>query len=391
MPGGVPITQPSALVDPAGLLLDEHLLQGRAAPAAELASACSSRRRPARSRARSARLSSIRRHAAPPASSTSTSRGMTSSAKVRGPRLDVEVVLRQAVHGASARRRFLTDCSVYASVGRHEQPWRRAADAVVVGGGTLGAWCAWFLRRAGAGHVVLLEAGTPRARARAAGRPGWSGRRAAPRPRSGWASATRDFYRSQQRESSASTRASSRRATSCRASPRPRSRTARDARSRCSSGSGLDVRWVEADEFDALEPGRGARATSSGASYAPATATSTRRATSSPTRRRCSRPASRSASARRSPGCDLDRGRVVGGRRPSGGPIATERVVLTGGPQLAAVGDARRHADPGRRGPPPGRRHRAAPRPGARAACRWCSTSPRASTGGRRRAGCCGG
>src|SRR3954462_15724430 len=33
------------------------------------------------------------------------------------------------------------------------------ADVVVVGGGTLGAWTSWFLRRAGAGHVVLLEAG----------------------------------------------------------------------------------------------------------------------------------------------------------------------------------------------------------------------------------------
>ena len=32
------------------------------------------------------------------------------------------------------------------------------ADVVVVGGGTVGAWCAWFLRQAGAGHVVLLEA-----------------------------------------------------------------------------------------------------------------------------------------------------------------------------------------------------------------------------------------
>lgn len=34
------------------------------------------------------------------------------------------------------------------------------ADAVVVGGGTIGAWCAYFLRRAGLGKVVLLEAET---------------------------------------------------------------------------------------------------------------------------------------------------------------------------------------------------------------------------------------
>ena len=31
------------------------------------------------------------------------------------------------------------------------------ADAVVVGGGTVGAWCAYFLRRSGVGRVVLLE------------------------------------------------------------------------------------------------------------------------------------------------------------------------------------------------------------------------------------------
>ena len=31
------------------------------------------------------------------------------------------------------------------------------ADAVVVGGGTVGGWCAYFLRRSGLGRVVLLE------------------------------------------------------------------------------------------------------------------------------------------------------------------------------------------------------------------------------------------
>jgi sarcosine oxidase subunit beta len=35
----------------------------------------------------------------------------------------------------------------------------RTADAVVVGGGTVGAWCAYFLREAGLGRVVLLEKG----------------------------------------------------------------------------------------------------------------------------------------------------------------------------------------------------------------------------------------
>jgi sarcosine oxidase subunit beta len=35
----------------------------------------------------------------------------------------------------------------------------QTADAVVVGGGTIGAWCAYFLRQAGLGRVVLLEKG----------------------------------------------------------------------------------------------------------------------------------------------------------------------------------------------------------------------------------------
>src|SRR5690349_13352967 len=41
--------------------------------------------------------------------------------------------------------------------------WRmsrmRTADVVVVGGGTVGAWCAYFLRQAGLAQVVLVEKG----------------------------------------------------------------------------------------------------------------------------------------------------------------------------------------------------------------------------------------
>src|SRR3974377_471000 len=35
----------------------------------------------------------------------------------------------------------------------------RTADAVVVGGGTVGAWCAYFLRAAGLSRVVVVEKG----------------------------------------------------------------------------------------------------------------------------------------------------------------------------------------------------------------------------------------
>src|SRR4051794_22264032 len=55
---------------------------------------------------------------------------------------------------------MLTDCSVYASVRlvpTAQPTLPDTADAVVVGGGTVGGWCAYFLRRSGLEHVVLLE------------------------------------------------------------------------------------------------------------------------------------------------------------------------------------------------------------------------------------------
>jgi sarcosine oxidase, subunit beta len=47
----------------------------------------------------------------------------------------------------------LTDRSVYAIV----EDMGESADVVVVGGGTIGGWCGAFLRNTGAGRVVLLE------------------------------------------------------------------------------------------------------------------------------------------------------------------------------------------------------------------------------------------
>src|SRR5262245_3892868 len=41
--------------------------------------------------------------------------------------------------------------------GGGSSPIASTADAVVVGGGTIGAWCAYFLRQAGLDRVVLLE------------------------------------------------------------------------------------------------------------------------------------------------------------------------------------------------------------------------------------------
>src|SRR5260370_25507123 len=49
----------------------------------------------------------------------------------------------------------VTERSVYVSIGG--MPMDSTADAVVVGGGTIGAWCAYFLRTSGVDRVVLLE------------------------------------------------------------------------------------------------------------------------------------------------------------------------------------------------------------------------------------------
>jgi sarcosine oxidase, subunit beta len=71
-----------------------------------------------------------------------------------------------------------------------------AADAVVVGGGTIGGWCAWFLRRAGLRNVVLLERGVLGigASSRAAGMVRGQGGTPAAVVLGSW---SRDFYRSQ--------------------------------------------------------------------------------------------------------------------------------------------------------------------------------------------------
>ena len=70
------------------------------------------------------------------------------------------------------------------------------ADAVVVGGGTVGGWCAWFLRRAGLKRVVLLEQGVlgSGASSRAAGMVRGQGGTPAAVVLGCW---TRDFYRGQ--------------------------------------------------------------------------------------------------------------------------------------------------------------------------------------------------
>src|SRR6202012_3055518 len=125
------------------------------------------------------------------------------------------------------------------------------ADAVVVGGGTVGAWCAYFLRQAGLDQVVLLEKRTlgQGASSRAAGvvrtQGGTSG---AVRPGE-W---SRRFYLSQGEElgiDSGFTPQGYRLPCFTEADV-----AAAHARLAMQTSLGLPVRWLEPDEVDRLNP-----------------------------------------------------------------------------------------------------------------------------------------
>ena len=211
----------------------------------------------------------------------------------------------------------------------------RTADAVVVGGGTVGAWCAWFLREAGLADVVLLERGTlgSGASSRAAGMVrAQGGTEAAVR----LGLFSRDFYAAQQdRLGVDSGFVAQGYFMPCFSEPE-----VAEARTRIAmqQALGLDVRWVGPDELDDLNPAMN-RGLTLGGSYAPGDGYV------DPPRnvlaytavlftsgiRVCERTAFE--------GLERTGGRVTG-VLTSRGPISTERVVLTGGPTLAAVGRA---------------------------------------------------
>jgi len=209
------------------------------------------------------------------------------------------------------------------------------ADAVVVGGGTVGAWCAWFLRRAGLSKVVLLEAAGlgKGASSRAAGMVRAQGGTETAVRLGMWA---RDFYRAQREELAVDSGfVEQGYCMPCFTEQEVQAARARIAMQR---GLGLDVRWLEADEFDDLNPAV-APGRTLGSSYAPGDGWI------DPPRNVLAYTA-----AVLGAGVDVREGVSftglvthagrVSGVRTSAGDLSTERVVLTGGPQLAAVGRA---------------------------------------------------
>jgi sarcosine oxidase, subunit beta len=209
------------------------------------------------------------------------------------------------------------------------------ADVVVVGGGTVGAWCAWFLRRAGLERVVLLEStGLGKgASSRAAGMVRAQGGTEAAVRLGMWA---QDFYRHQHDELVVDSGFVEQ--GYCMPCFTPGEVEQAHPRIEMQRALGLDVRWLEPDEFDRLNPAV-APGLTLGSSYAPGDGWI------DPPRNVLAYTA-----AMVTAGVDVREGvaftgllgdsRQVTGVRTSRGDIATERLVLTGGPQLADVGRA---------------------------------------------------
>jgi sarcosine oxidase subunit beta len=230
----------------------------------------------------------------------------------------------------------LTDCSVYATVSVVESGRIRTgttADAVVVGGGTVGAWCAYFLKRAGLGRVVLVEAATlgQGASSRAAGIVRSQGGTPTAVLLAEW---TRSFYLAQRQELPVDS-GFVRQGYYLPCFTPDDVDTAR-ARMEMQQGLGQAVRWVGPDEAAELNPTLAPGSTLGGTfleddgwihpprnvlAYTVALATA----------------GVEVAEAVRFEGLVTSGGRVTG-VETSAGPLATGTVVLTGGPQLAAVG-----------------------------------------------------
>jgi sarcosine oxidase subunit beta len=207
---------------------------------------------------------------------------------------------------------------------------------VVVGGGTIGAWTAWFLKHAGLSRVVLIESETlgKGASSRAAG---------IVRAQGGTEEAvrlglfSRDFYLAQQQlfgiDSGFVEQGYFMPCFSEKEVEEAHARIAMQHR------LGLDVRWVDADEMDRLNPTLRPGQTM-GASYAAGDGYL------DPPRNVLAYTAALFTAGvevnERTTFTALDTkgDKRVAGVRTTAGDIATERVVLTGGPTLAAVGRA---------------------------------------------------
>lgn len=215
-----------------------------------------------------------------------------------------------------------------------------SADVVVVGGGTVGGWASWFAKRDGAERVIVLEAGTvgSGASSRSAGIVRAQGGTPASVALGRWSI---DFYKAQR--DLIGTDSGFRElgylilALSEEDERAGRKRVAMQRR------LGLPAKWVSSEDAVQINPilsNDGHR----GGTYLPGDgcidpARNVRayslamQAAGVEVRERTQFTGIRSQAA-------LDGGRKLVGVETSAGPIATERVILTGGPSLRAIGKA---------------------------------------------------
>jgi sarcosine oxidase, subunit beta len=208
-----------------------------------------------------------------------------------------------------------------------------SADAVVVGGGTIGGWCAYFLRRAGLDRVVLLEKGLlgQGASGRAAGVVRMQGGTPTAVRLGQW---SRRFYLDQHDELGIDSGFVARGyLLPCFTGPEVAAARERLA---MQSSLGVPVRWLDPAEVDAanptLAPGQtlgGTFCDDDGHITPPRNVTAYAVALALSGVRVCERV--------RFTGLVMEGGRVAGVETPAG-RISAPLVVLTGGPKLAEVG-----------------------------------------------------
>ena len=230
----------------------------------------------------------------------------------------------------------MTEGSVYASVtsvdSRHTLGGT-SADVVVVGGGTVGAWCATFLRRSGLGRVVLVERTTlgQGASSRAAGIVRSQGGTPTAVRLAEW---SRHFYRTQHEW----TEIDSGFVTQGYYLPcfTEGDRAGAQRRMAMQRSLGQAVRWVDADEAETLNPTLAPGSTLGGTYldddgyiHPPRNVLAYTVA--------LTRTGVEVFEQTSFDGLVVSGNRVVG-VETSRGRVATSSVVLTGGPELAAVG-----------------------------------------------------
>ena len=229
-----------------------------------------------------------------------------------------------------------------------------SADAVVVGGGTVGGWCAWFLRQAGLERVLLVERDTlgQGASSRAAGLVRGQGGTPAAVVLGAW---SRDFYRGQQ----ALLGTDSGFVEQGYYLPAFTEQQVAQARERMAmqQALGLEVEWLDADEAQRRNPTLAPGVTLGGtyargdgylhpprnvAAYAVALATAGVQVAERTAFLGLTRSAGLIGTEQIGTG-QIGTGQIGTGQtwtvQTSAGPVQTPRVVLTGGPELARVGE----------------------------------------------------